>query len=276
MISYEMLHDVLYEMLCCVDDICQAEKIPYMLGGGTLLGAVRNHDFIPWDDDIDLCIWKKDYPRFKSVLQKNLPSHLHFIEPADLFPSFYDYIPRIIDDRYLCHDPAEEDIFYGNKLNHLSIDIFIVENGANSSTGVRLLAIQQKMLYGLAMGHRFPDYKTHRGLIQKVQTTVLCSIGKRISINKISKWYEKICCRYENSEGKYCIIINDLPSFMGLPYERKWFIGILKLPFRHRLFPVQSGYHEKLTLQYGNYLIPVHNDQLFKKHISENQITSPL
>lgn len=266
---YEELHDVLYEMLCCIDDICQAEEIPYMLGGGTLLGAVREHDFIPWDDDIDLCIWKKDYPRFRAAMQKGLPSHLHLIEPVDLFPAFYDYIPRIIDDRYFCHPPTEEDEFYGNKLNHISADIFIVEHGAYSLPGVHLLAFQQKVLYGLSMGHRFSSSQAkHPGLISEIQANVLTFVGKHIPLDKIFRLYEKICCQYENSNGKYCIIINDLPSFMGLPYEQKWFTGITKFPLRSRLFPVQSGYHEKLTLQYGDYSIPVHDDHIFKKHIS--------
>ena len=49
------------DMLLVFDDYCKAHGLTYYLAGGTLLGAIRHKGFIPWDDDIDVCMPRKDY-----------------------------------------------------------------------------------------------------------------------------------------------------------------------------------------------------------------------
>lgn len=64
------------EILCEIDKICKRHSITYWLDGGTLLGAVRHGGFIPWDDDIDIAMPYKEFPRFVEVAQKELPDTL--------------------------------------------------------------------------------------------------------------------------------------------------------------------------------------------------------
>lgn len=61
------------EILICIDQICQEHDIPYWLGSGTLLGAVRHGGFIPWDDDIDIELLRADYLKLIKILSKELP-----------------------------------------------------------------------------------------------------------------------------------------------------------------------------------------------------------
>lgn len=55
------LHSLLLELLIDFDKLCKDLDINYYLSGGTLLGAVRHHGFIPWDDDADVMLLRKDY-----------------------------------------------------------------------------------------------------------------------------------------------------------------------------------------------------------------------
>lgn len=63
--TMEELHQILLEMLVCIDKFCRENNIRYSLGGGTLLGAIRHKGFIPWDDDVDIMMPRPDYDRFR-------------------------------------------------------------------------------------------------------------------------------------------------------------------------------------------------------------------
>ena len=58
--------------------ICEAHGLQYFLDGGTLLGAVRHKGFIPWDDDLDVAMPRKDYERFCQIAPDALPEGLFF------------------------------------------------------------------------------------------------------------------------------------------------------------------------------------------------------
>lgn len=59
--NLEDIHSVQLELLHRIDEYCTDKGLRYSLGGGTLLGAVRHHGFIPWDDDVDIMLPRPDY-----------------------------------------------------------------------------------------------------------------------------------------------------------------------------------------------------------------------
>lgn len=72
------------ELLRFVDNVCKKHEINYWLDGGTLLGAVRHGGFIPWDDDVDLTMLRKDYNKLLEVLPLEISKHDYFKENCGL------------------------------------------------------------------------------------------------------------------------------------------------------------------------------------------------
>lgn len=66
----EKLHNVELSMLKDFMKLCDDNNIEYFAISGTAIGAVRHHGFIPWDDDIDVALLRKDYERFVKVMKK--------------------------------------------------------------------------------------------------------------------------------------------------------------------------------------------------------------
>ncbi|MCQ2977966.1 MAG: LicD family protein [archaeon] len=69
------IRELAYETLEFIDNVCEKHGLEYWLDYGTLLGAVRHGDFIPWDDDLDICMMRGDYNIMCDVLSKEIESH---------------------------------------------------------------------------------------------------------------------------------------------------------------------------------------------------------
>ena len=84
--------DILIEL----DRVCRMNDIAYWLDSGTLLGAVRHGGFIPWDDDLDVCILLSDYDRFCECMRRDLhaPYQLYNVDNQ---PCYYLRWPRVVD-----------------------------------------------------------------------------------------------------------------------------------------------------------------------------------
>jgi lipopolysaccharide cholinephosphotransferase len=71
-------HIVMCEIMKVFDAICRKHQLKYWIDAGTLLGAVRHKGFIPWDDDMDICMPREDYQKFMQIAPKELPDGLFF------------------------------------------------------------------------------------------------------------------------------------------------------------------------------------------------------
>lgn len=79
----------LYDILLEFDRICKKMDLPYYLAYGTLLGSIRHQGFIPWDDDVDVWMTRKNYEAFRRCCQKELDNEKFFFQDAKTDPHYY-------------------------------------------------------------------------------------------------------------------------------------------------------------------------------------------
>ena len=95
-----ILQKNLFQLLTEIDDICKRHDIKYFLAGGTALGTVRNHCFLPWDDDIDLYITRDNWNKLRQVLENEenvLPEGRSFVYKENA-KYYCNPIPRYVDN----------------------------------------------------------------------------------------------------------------------------------------------------------------------------------
>lgn len=126
-----------------VVSICEKYGLRYYMLGGTMLGAIRHKGFIPWDDDMDLGMPRKDYERFLEVAPKELPSMMKIINyKTDKDYHYYitriqDLETKVVETRYE-HEGGE---------TCASIDLFPLNGSPNNF-------LLRKIFYFRVMAHR--------------------------------------------------------------------------------------------------------------------------
>lgn len=78
----EQMHQVLLNMYKDINSVCLRHNIKLFAAGGTALGAIRHHGFIPWDDDMDLCMYREDYKKFEEVFSEELGNEYYLLAPG--------------------------------------------------------------------------------------------------------------------------------------------------------------------------------------------------
>lgn len=111
---------VMLEMVTVLDSICKKHDIPYFLYGGTLLGAFRHNGFIPWDDDLDVAMMRKDYKRLLEVLPGELPE-LMVLQTNDTDKNYFLFVAKLRDKRSFLDEGSFDIVF---KERGIFIDIF--------------------------------------------------------------------------------------------------------------------------------------------------------
>ncbi len=104
-------------------DICEKLDLHYYMACGSVLGAVKYGGFIPWDDDIDVCLLRHEYEIFIREAPKYLPEHL-FLQNYKTDPQFPSVISKIRDSRTTW---IEKGVSHLNMHHGIYLDVFPID-----------------------------------------------------------------------------------------------------------------------------------------------------
>ena len=119
----KLMQEYLTEMLEDISTVCEENGFFYTLGGGSALGAVRHHGFIPWDDDVDVNMPRKDLAGFTARMEEKFPDKYWVRTPQKTD----NYGLLMVQIRRKGTSVRTRDDYWNEECG-LSIDVFPVEN----------------------------------------------------------------------------------------------------------------------------------------------------
>jgi len=263
----EEMRRIQIDILKAVDGFCRDQGLEYFLWYGTLLGAVRHKGFIPWDDDLDICMKLDDYRAFISNF--NQSNKKYQVSDRMLDPSFPCYFAKIRDvNTHL------EQIVEGNAYSFgINIDLFRLDNCPDDP-------IQQKRLFRIIDKYRrrqvakTMDRTTDRGLIKNSILKVADIVYGGYSVAGCLKDMEESVLQFSNSPSAYYTEV--MTPYKNRCYPQAYFEEQHYLPFEDIMAPVPNGYRELLTIIYGDYMTlpPVEKRKThhsFKAYITDTE-----
>lgn len=245
--------DALFEILKEFDRIAKILGTPYLLFAGTMLGAVRHGGFIPWDDDLDVIMLRRDYEKFLSEASKHLDQERFFFQKefSEHWPMFFSKL-RMNDTACLeKFHPKDKKIHQG-----VYIDVFPCDNAIKSGFGRRAQHLASKVVIAKCLDKR--GYETRdKG---KVLFMALCRLFPLKPFLRFAKFGG------ENSTMVHSFF-GASSSYSKSVYPRNCFDRLVVMPFEGGEFPVSERYDELLRILYGDYMrIPSEDERKCKKH----------
>jgi len=207
-------------------------KINILIFYGTLLGAVRHKGFIPWDDDIDLIVLRKDLPELLKIMNLNNLCFTSYLDKINPLPFI-----KVFDNSSL----VKED--YKFKMNiGISIDIFILDNIPRNNWKRLQIRILKEILLKL-----FLPYNKNKPLFKRLILKLL---------NKLPMFFNyKIIKRLENlAKSKDEKVLGNILWVDG--WKRNIFlkedlVPPVNIEFEGKFFPAPKNYHKVLANLYG-------------------------
>lgn len=265
-LSYmKKVHEANLKILKEIDRICRKYKIRYALDAGTLLGAVRHKGFIPWDDDADVVFTRSQYEAFHKVVKRELPESMELLEPDSYRKgrAFYDFTPRIIYKNSRCHEDTPMMNYYEGKLNHLWVDLFIIDALPAGKQAAELTRFLHKAIYGLAMGHRYAlDFQKY-SLMHKIFVGGLAGVGRFVPMKGIFVLQRAAALKDRNSRGRLRYYSNYQPDYLYVTLDKDWCEEVVDAEFEDTKLMIPKGWHQVLTEIYGDYMtLPPENERV--------------
>ncbi len=245
---------ILLGYLLEIDRICRKYDIKYFLAGGTLLGAIRHHGFIPWDDDADVMMLREDYDRFQKVVQKELPDNIFMQIPSTEKGNHNPFTKLRINNTMFATE------FTGKFMdlhNGIFFDVLSHDKTGNHKWSQKL-HLMTTMLTRSVVFNKWGNTNIKGG----GNHPIICRIvdkAKYLVPMPFAEWAQnKSLTFYKNRRSRY------LYDGMGRnlkrgPFPKEWLDEAVYVDFEGYKFPVPKEYDKYLTYLYGDYMqmIPV-------------------
>jgi len=239
------LDEIHEELLCQLRDIlavCRRHDIRYNLMCGTLLGAVRHHGFIPWDDDVDLLLTREEFNKLRTWYPREC-------DPRFELTYLDTWTPRIMN-----RDPDKAAAW---------TDLFILDPLPPEGWRRKIHLLHLHTLQG--MMKKDVDYSRF-GLKNRLELRATHLLGLPFSYRWKAKRYEKVSSRYQTGNDLH--MSNGAFELMTHVWHPDQFAELIPAPFEDVECLIPKRYDEILTVLFGpDYMTPPPVSERVAKHL---------
>ena len=234
---------VLFEILKEIKVICEKHNLKYFLAYGTLLGAVRHKGFIPWDDDVDIVMYRDEYEKFLKIAKTELPTYLKLREPGeDNYPFYFAKIDDVRTSK------IEESLTKCQYKSGCWVDIFPIDGRPKNKIKRKLYDLKFILKwFNCCVKTRNLDHNSDVSIIKRC----LYQNCKARNINKL-------IIKFINYEKKYPVETSDYVSLDEVRHirsiEKKYYEERAEYDFEGEKFTSIKDYDGYLRLIYNDYM----------------------
>ena len=232
----DQIRECQYGIMKFLKKICDENDIDYYLAYGTLLGAVRHHGFIPWDDDVDIYIKGKDIDKFADLVNK---SERYQVITCKNCNDYYDQLSLMIDTSTV----ADINAFPLQATSGVSIDIF--------------------PLYGLP--EKKEELAEYAAKIKKMESEKWSHIHEPAKCIETTRKIQEFISGYDYDVEKYTGFILS-PYYIKDHLKKEHFSEKKYMTFEDEIFCVPGDYDAILKTIYGDYMSLPPIEKRTKRH----------
>ncbi len=238
------------DLLKELERVCKKYSINYYADSGTLIGAVRHKGFIPWDDDIDVVMFREDYERLKEIAGRE------FKEPYFFQTTYSDklYIrghAQLRNSETTGFIPDDEKRPFNKGI---FLDIFVMDIIPDDETERANFIRRVKKKWKIVSYGNFPYDRKH-GLKGKVFGYIIKNSYYRIIDYKDEFMkYEELCSKYNNTNNHTISYVAYSKGKDKHMFRKEWYEFSEEVPFEFTTIVIPSGYDQRLIKEYNDYM----------------------
>ncbi len=232
----DRLKKVLLRCYTDVAEVCKKYDIQVMLGGGSCLGAIRHKGFIPWDDDFDINMPRKDYERFKKIFDKELGDK-YILDAPNYSKSTSNRFPKVLvkGTRLIELGMTENEEF-----GMIKIDIFTAESIPNNPIIRMIKGYYCNLIMAIAGSVQYIEWYKRDKNNPLFKTTEMIKFGSKrrilgglFSFKNSQFWFDKV---------DKIVQYNKESSYVGFPTGRNHYFG--EIHNKDDIFPLSKAIFE--------------------------------
>lgn len=234
----------LLQMIKEIDLLFRKHGIVYSLSCGSLLGAIRENGFIPWDDDMDIMVDRDNYNKICALLTD------------DNHSAHYGIRREIWIDRIHRKDSTDP--------NDASIDIFVLDNCPDDIFRRKIKILMIKILQGMMR----LEYPVKHSLFDRIRLKITHIMGLPFSSKTKYEWYKAVSQIGNKKRTQYLTGYNDNYVQLNRRLDGHLMESITTHPFEDTELPIVTEYDHYLKVHYNddNYMTPLPIDQRIPIH----------